>query len=735
MSILILEDRSFALSNAHFTYVMQVNDQGLLVHKYYGAPLSEPWEVLDYHPSRERALSSEYEGVKNLHLNELPLEYPTYGRSDYRTPAFHAKNADGNTIFSFVYSAYELLDDKPSIDGLPSAAGQGSQTLVIHLEDNLWNLGVELRYTVYDDYGVLAKSVRYQNRGDQPIELQHVGSSSLHLPASTYEVLHLHGTWSREMNEERVLMPQGKLVIDSTRGASSAVHSPFLALMEKGTNEDFGEVYASTLVYSGNFALVAEKGEYHDVRILTGINHFNFSWQLDPDQSFYTPEALHVYSNRGLSLMSKHWHSFVRDRISPTRFRDVERPSYLNTWEACYFDVNEEKVLALADRAVDLGLDMLVLDDGWFAGRNDDTTSLGDWVADDEKFPKGIPYLAKEVKKKGLKFGLWFEPEMVNPQSRLYKDHPDWILHVPGRTSSLGRNQLTLDLSRQEVTDYIYNQLSTILDSGHIDYVKWDMNRCMTEIGSRGSSPSRQGEVAHRYMLGLYALLDKITSRYPQVLFENCASGGNRLDMGMMCYFPQTWTSDMCDPVGRLQIIHGASYLYPNDILAAYVGPSPNHQNGRVTSIESRYLAGVFCAARGFSLNITELEQDEIKSVKIYADFTKQSAADMLGGSFYRLVRHKNYVIWQYITKDGAKVYVLYFNILSAANEPVRRVRLKDLDMQACYQLRQEEKSYRGDTLMHAGIELPTFSNKKEDGVRLLPLGDFSSMLFTFFKD
>ena len=537
------------------------------------------------------------------------------------------------------------------------------------------------------------------------------------------------------MNEERVVMPQGKLVIDSTRGASSAVHSPFLAFMEKGTNEDFGEVYASTLVYSGNFALAAEKGEYQDVTIVTGINPFNFSWQLDPDQSFCTPEALHVYSKSGLSLMSKYWHSFVRDRISPARFKGEARPSYLNTWEACYFDVSEEKVLALADRAMDLGLDMLVLDDGWFAGRNDDTTSLGDWVADEEKFPKGIPYLAKEVKKKGLKFGLWFEPEMVNPQSQLYRDHPDWILHVPRRTSSLGRNQLTLDLSRQEVADYIFDQLSAILDCGDIDYVKWDMNRCMTEIGSLGLSPSRQGEVAHRYMLGLYALLKKITSRYPKILFENCASGGNRLDMGMMRYFPQTWTSDMCDPIGRLDIVHGASYLYPSDILAAYVGPSPNHQNGRVTSIESRYLAGVFCAARGFSLNIDELGPDEIKSVDMYADFTKQTASDMLGGSFYRLVRHKNHVIWQYSTKDDAKVYVLYFNILSAANEPVRRVCLKDLDKHASYQLRQEGKSYRGDTLMHAGVELPTFSNKKEDGVRLLPLGDFSAMLFTFFKD
>lgn len=735
MSILIREDKYFALSNSSFSYVMKVNEEGLLRQMYYGPHLTNPWEVLDFYLPRDRAVSSYFEGDKDLNLNELILEYPTHGRSDYRLPAFHGQNADGNSIFTFRYSSYHILSDKPALDGLPSADGTGSETLVICMVDSLWNLEVELSYTIYEEYGVLAKSVKYINKGKHTIDLQSVASSTLGLPANEYELLHLHGTWSRELNEERLDVSRGRFVIDSSRGTSSAAHSPFMAVMQKGSNEEYGHIYATTLVYSGNFAMSAEQGEYGDLRIIAGINPFDFRWKLESDQSFVTPEALHVFSDRGLGHMSQQWHHFIRDRISPARFRNVVRPSFLNTWEACYFDVNTKKVLDLADHAKELGLDMLVLDDGWFRGRNDDTTSLGDWDADENKFPEGIPYLAQQVKSKGLKFGIWFEPEMVNPKSQLYEDHPDWILHVPGRKSSLGRNQLTLDLSQQAVADYIFSKLDKILSCGDIDFVKWDMNRCMTEVGSSNLPAAQQGEVSHRYIKGVYALLDKLTTRYPKILFENCASGGNRFDLGMLSYFVQTWTSDMCDPIGRLDIINGASYLFPNDVMAAYVGPSPNHQNGRVASINSRYLAGVFCASRGISLNVPNLEKQEIEQLKELAAYTNTTQSDMLGGTFHRLVKTKNRVCWQYSTAEGSKVYLLYFHILSAPNLPIRRVRLKNLNAEASYLLKEENISYRADTLMHAGLELPSMSHYPKGLARKMDLGDFNAVLFEFQRE
>lgn len=730
MSILVQNNRNFALSNRYFSYVMSVTDSGLLRQKYYGPPLSNPWEVLDVNPKLPRELSSSFEGISNLNLNEALMEYPTYGRSDYRLPAFHGQNNDGNAIFSFQYKSHQILSEKPKLKALPSADGEDSVTLEIYLEDPLWNLEIALRYTLYENYGVLAKSARYLNKSDQPISLQRLASSVLGLPANNYDLLHFYGTWSREFNEERIAMPTGRFIIDSSRGSSSAAHSPFMAVMEKGASEDHGFVYATTLVYSGNFAISAEKGEFDDVRIITGINPFDFRWKLEAGQSFETPEALHVFSDMGLAQMSHQWHQFIRERISPSRFRNVNRPSFLNTWEACYFDVNAEKVLDLADRAVDLGIEMLVLDDGWFKGRNDDTSSLGDWVADEKKFPLGIAQLAKDVQKRGIKFGLWFEPEMVNPESDLYRNHPEWILHVPGRKSSLGRNQLTLDLSQQIVKDYLFDKINAILSCGDIDYVKWDMNRCMTEIGSIHLPADQQGEVAHRYILGLYELLERLTKRFPEVLFENCASGGNRFDLGMLSYFPQTWTSDMCDPIGRLDIVNGASHLFPNDVMAAYIGPSPNHQNGRVSSVMARYLAGIFCGSRGISLNVSELEKNELDQVRACIAQTNATSNEMLGGKFYRLFKEQNKLCWQYLTADSSKTYLLYFNILSAPNLSIPRVRLKGLNAKGKYYLKQEDVAFSGDTLMNVGFELPFLSNAPNAGAREVKKEDFVGMLY-----
>ena len=733
----VSSDGVFALGNAHFAYVFRASPEGLLEHLHFGGPLSRPLDVPRHHHRVRRGAVCEFEGVRDYNLGDVPQEYPTFGRSDHRFPALHGQTADGSGILQPLYTGHRIVEGKPGLDGLPGSRGEGATTLIVVLEDALQGLKVELHYSVWRDFGVLARSARITNRSDASIDLRNAASTAYDLPPGDYDALHLPGSWAREMEAERVRLPRGRFTVDSARGTSSAAHNPFLAILETDVTETGGRVWASTLLYSGNHAFSAETGEFGDVRIMAGINPFGFGWRLDPGESFTTPEALHLFSDAGLGRMSHLFHDFIRERILPERFRDTPRPTYLNTWESAYFDVSEDKVLALADTAVEVGVDMLVLDDGWFEGRRDDTSSLGDWTADSGRFPSGIPALAAKVKAKGLKFGLWFEPEMVSPRSALFEAHPDWILHVPGRTPSLGRNQLTLDLTRAEVRDHICGQLDAILSCGDIDYVKWDMNRNMTEVGTAALPPGRQGEVAHRYMLGLYDLLERLTAAYPEVLFENCASGGNRMDLGMLSFFPQTWTSDLCDPVGRLSIINGASLYLPLDGLAAYVGPSPNHQNGRATSIQTRFLAGAFNAPRGLSLAEADIEAD-MDELRRWMTFAKATSPDMLGGRFDRLVQDGNEVCWQYTTADGSRVWVACFHILSKPNAPFRRARLRGLDPLADYSLWEDggvTDTFRGDALMRSGLPLPYVTTSRTNpDMRYMPEGDFASALMELRK-
>ena len=732
--ISVSDDLTFALTNTHFSYVFRASPEGILEHLHYGGALSDPLNAPCHHRRILRHVASNFQGKPNYSFSDTPQEYPSFGTSDYRFPAFHGRNANGNSVFSLHYVSHRIIKTKPLIEGLPSSRGGNAETLILTLEDELHGLQVELIYTIWADHGVLSRSARFENLSAADIELQHVFSSAVDLPADDYEIQHFHGTWAREFNEVRTPVPHGRFVAESARGTSSTAHHAYVAVLQKGATESFGRCYGTTLVYSGNFAIHVEKGEFEDVRILAGLNPFNFNWSLKPGESFSTPEALHAYSGEGLRGLSHHWHDFIREKVTPERFKDMPRPTYLNTWEAAYFDVDENKVLELADKANDIGVDMLVLDDGWFEGRQDDTSSLGDWRADKTRFPSGIPALAAKVKAKGLKFGIWFEPEMVNPRSQLFKDHPDWILHVPGRVSSLGRNQLTLDLSRTEVQDYLFNQIDAILSCGDVDYVKWDMNRNMTEVGSAALPPSQQLETSHRYMLGLYKLLGRLVQKHPHVFFENCASGGNRFDLGMLSFMPQGWISDMCDPIGRLSIIGGASYLYPLDVMAAYIGPSPNHQNGRVSSIRTRFMAGVFCAARGVSLSEADINAHRSEIIE-HMRFAKATAGDMIGGRFERVKNTGNEVAWQYTTADENTVYLAYFHILSAPNMPFRRARLVGLVPESTYAMQDSDEHYRGDALMQSGLPLPHVSTGgRAKGVTFMPEGDFSSHLFVFKK-
>ena len=430
--IQVSDNLTFHLSNSSISYVFRVSPEGLLEHLHFGGHV----QFSDAYPSGPRRLhrscTLEYQNSQGYNLTDVPQEYPVFGNTDNRFPAFHAVVGDGNSTQELCYLKHTVSSQKPELDGLPGARGGNSETLTVYLQDKHTQLEVELSYTVYEGHDVIARSSKIVNRGDSEVILSHAMSSCLDLPAADYDLLHLHGSWARELNQERITVPKGRFILESAVGTSGNVHNPFLALMDSTTTEQAGRVFATAFVYSGNFAINVEKAEFDSVRVTTGINPFNFQWKLEPGESFTTPESLQVFSSAGLNGMSQIWHAFIKEKISPPQFKGVARPTYLNSWEAAYFDINEETVLELADRTKSLGLEMLVVDDGWFEGRNDDHTSLGDWFSDKEKFPDGIESVAAQVKAKGLKFGLWFEPEMVNPESQLYRDHPDWVIGGTG---------------------------------------------------------------------------------------------------------------------------------------------------------------------------------------------------------------------------------------------------------------------------------------------------------------
>ena len=735
----VSDDLSFNLGNGRISYIFQVSPEGILEHMHFGAYI-EPAQALSAGPRRAfRCTVLEFQGTQNYNLDDTPQEYPLYGTSDTRYPCLHAINGSGNSTNVLLYKSHHVIEVKPELHSLPSARGAegASQTLIVTLSDAVSGLEVDLSYTVYVEHDLLARSVQIRNTSGGPVQLHNALSSCLDLPNDEYDIVHLTGTWAREFNAQRMAVPHGRFVVESSRGTSSNVHNPFLAIMPSASTEFSGDVYGTALMYSGNFAINVEKNEFESVRVSAGINPFNFQWLLDAGESFTCPEVLQVFSDQGLNGMSQVWHKFVREQISPVQFNGVSRPTYLNSWEAAYFDVSDATVLDLADKAKQMGLEMLVLDDGWFAGRNDDTTSLGDWFSDADKFPDGVQATAKRVREKGLKFGLWFEPEMVNKESQLYRDHPDWIIHVPDRTLSTGRNQHTLDLSRSEVVEYLFERIDSFLSCGDIAYIKWDMNRIMTEIGSASLPEGRQLETSHRYMLGLYGLVQRITEKHPQVLFENCASGGNRFDLGLLRYMSQGWVSDMSEPIGRLPIINGASLLFPPSVLASYIGPVPGHQNGRDVSLKTRAEVGFFCAARGLSINLEDINADE-QELKHYIELYKDTADDLVDGHFYRLKYTANEVCWQLSSADGGRIYVGYFHILSGPNLPFRRVKLQGLGIDAKYQLQSNEAVYGADSLMRLGIDLPYLDAMQQqpnyDYSNHMDKGDFTSRLMILHK-
>ncbi|MEK3914055.1 alpha-galactosidase [Paenibacillus sp. FSL H7-0331] len=706
------EQQLFHLQAADTSYGLQILESGYVVHLYWGRKINHLKASHWLQLGRDRSFSPNPDPAdRNYSLDWLPQEYPAYGNSDYRQPAIQIQLENGSTITDFKYESHRIIAGKPTLDGLPSTYIEHADealTLEITLIDGLTGLKAVLTYTVYENHNVLTRSVRLINEGLQTLKVLRVLSMSIDMADSGYDLLQLSGAWARERYVEKRALVPGTQSIESRRGGSSHQQNPFIALLAKGSTEDHGDVYGFSLVYSGSFLASVEVDQFNTTRVGMGINPFDFSWLLEPGQSFQAPEVVMVHSANGLGGMSQTYHELYRTRLCRGTFRDQSRPVLINNWEATYFDFTADQIEQIAKAGKELGIELFVLDDGWFGKRNDDKTSLGDWFVNLEKLPEGLGNLAERITKLDMQFGLWFEPEMVSVESELYRAHPDWCLHVPNRTRSEGRNQLILDLSRSEVCDYIVNTVSGVLNSAPITYVKWDMNRSMTEIGSASLPPERQRETAHRYMLGLYSVMERITSAFTHILFESCSGGGGRFDPGILHYMPQTWTSDNTDAVTRLKIQYGTSIVYPISSMGAHVSAIPNHQVHRNTSLQMRgdvAMSGNF----GYELDLTKFTSDERELAKQQVAMYKELRQFVQFGSFYRLLSpfEGNTAAWMFVSTDGQDCLVCYFQILCEPNEPTERIKLKGLDADSQYIWLGTDEVYGGDELMYGGFVLP----------------------------
>ena len=654
-------DKVFKLSTLGTSYVFALTDEGHLEHVYYGKRIPDTdVEALRLKNTIMLGTTVDYRGEKTGYsLDTIPLEYSGVGKGDFRHSPIELIMPDGSFVTDFVYSGHTVTDGafKCEESSLPYAVGEG-KTLSITLTDKKYkDVTLNLHYTVFEECNVIARCVTLTNSGNSPIYIRKLMSFMLDMPASDYRMLTLDGGWAKEAHIHEREVSYGILVNDSTTGGSSNRHNPAFLLKAKGADEERGEIYGFNLIYSGNHYSAVEKGNHDTLRVMSGINPHCFLWKLKEGETFYTPEAIMSYSDGGINAFSLNMHDFVNKHIIRKEFQYSERPIVVNNWEATFFNFNRRKLLALARRAKRLGVEMFVLDDGWFGQRNHDRAGLGDWVVNKKKLPGGITSVSRAIHRMGMKFGLWFEPECVNPDSDLYREHPDWAISVPGREPSFSRNQLVLDLTREEVRDYIVNAVSSVLASSEIEYVKWDYNRHISDMYS--SSLVNQGEFFHRYILGLYEVLDRIfVKRHPDVLLESCSSGGNRFDLGMLCYSPQIWTSDDTDALERLDIQRGIYTFYPQSTVSAHVSMTPNQQTLRDVALSTRFNVAMF-GVLGYELDFGELTREERRQIKEQIEFYKGRRSLLQYGRLQRYFPSKDRESWQ-ISRDGEGVVSIY---------------------------------------------------------------------------
>ena len=704
-------DSTLTLTTQHTTYQMQIASTGHLLHLYYGRRSDGRFDHL-YLPHDCGFSPNPYElrDRRGWSLDTLPQEYSGANTGDYRLSSLLPAAENGAWGADLRYVRHTVKRGKYGLQALPAAfdRGEDAETLRVTLADPAVGIEVELLYGVYEAQDVITRAARVTNVGGQTVRLEKVASLCLDLPFGDWELLHFHGRHCMERQPERVPLMTGIQTVASKRGMSSHQHNPFVILCDREATEDHGDCYGVMPVWSGDHKTEIEVDQRGSTRVVSGVHDEHFSWTLAPGESFVAPEVLLTFSHEGLTKLSQTYHRFLRNNLCRSEFSNAPRPVLLNNWEATYFDFDAEKLLEIAREAKGLGVDLFVLDDGWFGTRNDDNGGLGDWFVNEQKLPGGLAPLIKQINDMGLKFGLWIEPEMVSEDSALYRAHPDWALTVPGRKPTMGRNQLVLDMARPEVVEYLYETLSALLCDHHIEYIKWDMNRGLSDVYSHTLPPERQGEVSYRYVLGVYSLLERLTTAFPDVLFEGCAGGGGRFDAGILAYCPQIWCSDDTDAVERLAIQYGTSFGYPASAMGAHVSASPNHQTGRSVPLEMRAIVAM-SGAFGYELDPTKLSEDEKQSIRAQIARYRKYDALVRTGDCYRLTDPRDgrrIAAWQFVSEDGSEALLNVVVTHPEANPRPLHLRLKGLDPQAVFAVEGQERSYTGAALMYGGYTL-----------------------------
>ena len=740
MSILFSErTQTFHLCNEQISYIMTVLPNRQMGQLYFGKRIHHKEDFSYLLETCSRPMTScVFEDNRTFSLEHTKQEYGVYGTTDYRRPAVEVLQENGSRLSDFQYQGYEIIPGKPKLEGLPATYTESddeAETLVLILKDSVTGVTLRLLYTLFAQDGILARSAQLVNEGKESVHLTAAMSLCMDLPDCNYEWMQFSGAWARERHLITRKLEPGIVSVDSRRGNSSHNHNPFVILKRPDTNEYQGEAIGFSLVYSGNFLAQAETDTHETTRVLLGIHPMGFDWKLEPGESFQTPEAVMAYTAHGLNRLSQAYHRLYQKRLARGYWRDRERPVLNNNWEATYFNFTEDRLVQIASKAKECGVELFVLDDGWFGQRSSDNAGLGDWTANPERLPNGITGLAQRIEDLGMKFGLWFEPEMANKDSDLYRSHPDWILQTPGRSTSCGRSQYVLDFSRTEVVDCIYAQMAKILSEAKVSYIKWDMNRSITECFSASLPADRQGEVFHRYILGVYSLYERLTSAFPQVLFESCASGGGRFDPGMLCYAPQAWASDDSDAAERLKIQYGSSFCYPVSSIGSHVSVVPNHQVYRTTPLHTRANVAFF-GAFGYELDLNSLTEKELEEVKKQIAFFKEYRKILQFGTFYRILSpfEGNITFWMTVSEDKKQAIAGWYRVLNGANLPFGRVRLQGLNPDFCYTELSSGASYYGDELMNLGLITTDGMSGQPDDIHAA-YGDFDSRLYVFKAD
>ena len=702
----------FTLQTLDSTYQMKVDDHGVLLHTYYGAPADETDFSYLIGPE-DRGFSGQPGDEKKdrtYSMDYYPLEYPVQGNGDFRVKALKAGFEGEVPALDLRFISYELEKGKYSLPGLPAlfeAEAGEVETLKITLKDRLEEIYVTLFYGVFEKKNVITRAASIENRSGKNVTLKRALSLGLDFMEGDMDLIHFYGKHAGERQFERRNLPHGITEISSSRGTSSHHHNPFVILCDKDTTEDFGNAYGVSFIYSGGFKIQMEKDQVDGIRLVCGLDDEEFLWKLAPGETFVTPEAALSYSEKGLTVLSDQFQKAYHANLIRSPWKDKKRPTLVNNWEATYFGFDAEKLLKIAGEAADLGLDMLVLDDGWFGKRDDDNSGLGDWFVNEKKLGCTMKELVDRVNALGLKFGIWLEPEMVSEDSELYRTHPDWVLQIPGREPNRSRNQLVLDLSRKEVREYMKKFIDDTLSCANISYVKWDMNRSVDNVYSAADPTLSQGAIRHKYVLGLYEVMEDMLTRHPDLLLEGCSGGGGRFDAGMLYYAPQIWCSDNTDAIERLRIHYGTSFGYPMSSVSAHVSVCPNHQNGRVTPFKTRGI----CAMQGsfgYELDLSKLSEEDKAEARRQITVYNENWELFQSGSYYRLnspMENHDYTAWSYVSKDQRKASLsVIYTDLHGNPKPVR-VKLKGLKKDASYDV--DGTVYTGAALMRGGLLIP----------------------------